>query len=355
VVTAVTDPTGLTVAIIYDGSATAPSNAGNYEVVGTVTSLGYVGSATGTLTIQPAAQTISFTSTPPAPALVGGSYPVSATGGASGNQVVFSSLTPAVCGVTGSTVGLDAAGTCTVAADQAGSTNYAAAPQATQTFMVAATAQSAIQLESTSTAMTNAPRGDASRTLSIPAPAGVIAGDLLLAQITYEKGSDAPVTGVPAGWTLVRRTDRLSDIGQAIYSRVATGAEPASYAWSFSQAVKAAGGISRYSGVDPVNPIVASSGAGGDSNTLTAPGVTAADHSMLVSFFGFKKKDTTLSVPTGMTGRYNFQNPQDVTLRAADELRESAGATGNRVSRSSPSNSDKWVAQNVVLRRAPGS
>jgi hypothetical protein len=72
----------------------------------------------------------------------------------------------------------------------------------------------------------------------------------------------------------------------------------------------------------------------------------------LVSFFGFKKKDTTLSVPGGMTGRYNFQNPQDVTIRAADEAR-GAGATGSRSSTPSPRNSDKWVAQNVVLRWAP--
>jgi alpha-tubulin suppressor-like RCC1 family protein len=145
VVTAITDPAGLTVAITYGGSTTAPTNAGNYEVVGTITSAGYAGSATGTLTILPAAQAISFTSTPPAPAVVGGSYAVSATGGASGQPVLFSSLTPAVCSVTGSSVGLDAAGTCTVAADQAGSTNYAAAPQATQTFTVEASTAVGIQ------------------------------------------------------------------------------------------------------------------------------------------------------------------------------------------------------------------
>ena len=35
-VTAMTDPSGLTVTFTYDGSAMAPSNAGSYAVTGTV-------------------------------------------------------------------------------------------------------------------------------------------------------------------------------------------------------------------------------------------------------------------------------------------------------------------------------
>jgi|GEM_PF-985622 len=206
-----------------------------------------------------------------------------------------------------------------------------------------------IRFESSTNAMTNSSSGDASRQLVIGRPSGVAAGNLLLAQVTFEKGTDARLTA-PEGWTLVRRTDRLTDLGQAVFYRVATSAEPASYTWTFSQAVKAAGGIARYSGVDTDTPIVISNGGGGDSSTLTAPGVEAEANSMLVSFYGFKKKDTTLTVPEGMSGRYNFQNPQDVTIRSADEARATAGATGNRVSTPSPRNSDKWVAQSIVLR-----
>ena len=39
---------------------------------------------------DPGTQSITFTSTPPSPALVGGTYPVTASGGASGNPVTFS-------------------------------------------------------------------------------------------------------------------------------------------------------------------------------------------------------------------------------------------------------------------------
>lgn len=79
-------------------------------------------------------QSITFTSSPPSGAIVGGTYIVSATGGGSGNPVTFSSLAPAVCGVSGATVTFIAGGDCTVAADQAGSAGYLAAPRVTQSF-----------------------------------------------------------------------------------------------------------------------------------------------------------------------------------------------------------------------------
>ncbi len=84
--------------------------------------------------VDPLPQEINFTSSPPAPALVGGSYNVSASGGGSGNPVLFSSLTPSVCFVLGSSVSLNARGTCRVAADQGGNTFYLPALQTTQVF-----------------------------------------------------------------------------------------------------------------------------------------------------------------------------------------------------------------------------
>jgi hypothetical protein len=86
-------------------------------------------------------QSINFTSTPPQPAILASSYAAGATGGASGNPVTFTSLTPAVCttipvGANGSTVSLSAVGTCTLAADQLGDAMYLTAPRVTQSFDV---------------------------------------------------------------------------------------------------------------------------------------------------------------------------------------------------------------------------
>ncbi len=77
-------------------------------------------------------QTIAFTSLPPAPALLDGSYTVAATGGGSGNPVSFSSLTPTVCTAAGSTVVFIQVGACKLAADQAGNNGYLPAAQQEQ-------------------------------------------------------------------------------------------------------------------------------------------------------------------------------------------------------------------------------
>ena len=83
-----------------------------------------------------AIQSITFNA---APALVaGGTGTVSATGGASGNAVTFSSSTTGICTISGSTVSGVTVGTCTIAANQAGNANFNAAPQVTQNITVSA-------------------------------------------------------------------------------------------------------------------------------------------------------------------------------------------------------------------------
>lgn len=59
-VAATTAPAGLTVALTYGGSSDAPTNAGNYEVIGTVVDALYVGSATNNLVIAKAAATVTL-------------------------------------------------------------------------------------------------------------------------------------------------------------------------------------------------------------------------------------------------------------------------------------------------------
>ena len=56
--TATTVPAGLAVDFTYDGTATAPSNAGSFAVTGTVNEANWQGSATGTLTIGKGAATV---------------------------------------------------------------------------------------------------------------------------------------------------------------------------------------------------------------------------------------------------------------------------------------------------------
>ena len=91
--------------------------------------------------MQKASQAISFTSSPPSPAVFGGSYAPTATGGASGNPVLFridASSDPGVCvlDAAGTTVSFTGAGTCVIDANQAGNADYDAAAQQHQSFTI---------------------------------------------------------------------------------------------------------------------------------------------------------------------------------------------------------------------------
>ena len=119
----------------------------------------------GTITVGQGSQTISFTA--PASGLVGGQATLSATGGASGNPVVFSvdaSSGAGVCnvsGTNGTTVKYTAPGSCVIDANQAGNTDYAAAPEVQQSFDITV--------------------GQGSQTISFTAPAsGLVGGQATL-------------------------------------------------------------------------------------------------------------------------------------------------------------------------------
>jgi hypothetical protein len=152
-------------------------------------------------TKSPSPQVITFTSTPPSPAVVGGIYHVVVTGGGSGNPVTLS-IAPAgtsgACSVTGTTVGLLTAGTCIVAANQAGNAAYAAAPQTEQSFTIAAaphpgpgasTTSPSVMIQLSTFAQDYAP-SQLQSWLNQICPSGVApAGDLALQDIATSNGS----------------------------------------------------------------------------------------------------------------------------------------------------------------------
>jgi hypothetical protein len=84
-------------------------------------------------------QTITFNN--PGTRTFGTSFTASASA-SSGLAVTFSSLSTSVCTVSGSTVNLVNAGTCTIRASQAGNTSYNPAPNVDQSFTVARANQS---------------------------------------------------------------------------------------------------------------------------------------------------------------------------------------------------------------------
>ena len=125
-------PTGLSLSASGQLSG-KPTVAGHYDFTARVTDAnGFTGTRAYSIGVTSSAQTITaFVATPAAPVYAeGGTFTVSAHGGASGNPVVFTSLSPSTCVVQGGdTITMRAAGMCSLAADQAGNAMYAAAVQ----------------------------------------------------------------------------------------------------------------------------------------------------------------------------------------------------------------------------------
>lgn len=123
--------TGTTVSILTAGTCTISASQtgdGNYNAAASVAE---------SINIAQAAQAI--TGFAPATPVVFGAAAVtlSATGGASGNALVFATTSLAtVCTVTGNQVSFTGVGTCNLTANQASNTNYAAASQVTASIVI---------------------------------------------------------------------------------------------------------------------------------------------------------------------------------------------------------------------------
>jgi hypothetical protein len=130
---------GLTVSYVGVGPCSLTAH------VGVGTDYGAADGSAQTFMVAKSLQAIVFTSTPPADATVGGpTYTVTATGGASGNAVIFTSKASTVCAVSLGVVSFITPGTCTIYANQAGNADYSAAPRLGQTFTVGKGSQTII-------------------------------------------------------------------------------------------------------------------------------------------------------------------------------------------------------------------
>jgi len=127
-----TTPLGLATTIAYSGPSTSPINAGTYVVTATVTDPNYAGSATGSLIIAQAGQTINFT--PLSGAKVG--VPVTLSATATSGLPVSLSLVSGNATLSGTTLTIQDTNSVVVQASQAGNANYTAAASISMTVSV---------------------------------------------------------------------------------------------------------------------------------------------------------------------------------------------------------------------------
>jgi len=144
-VTSTTTPVSLGVTYSYTGtgsttygpSSTAPTNAGTYSVAAAINDTNYQGTGSGSLTLTPAGQTITFG------ALSSQSYSASfgLTAAASSGLGITYTIASGPATVLGSTVTVTGVGAVTVQASQAGNGNYNAATSVQQSFTAVQSSQ----------------------------------------------------------------------------------------------------------------------------------------------------------------------------------------------------------------------
>jgi hypothetical protein len=214
--TPTTVPSGLPVTFTYNGSATAPTAAGTYTVVATISNGDYAGSAAGTMTIQPITPAVSLSSSSnPAVSQTAVTFTgsVSATVGTPTGTVTFlDGSTPlgegaVTAGVATLTTSSLSDGNHALSALYNGDTNFVAATSA-------ALSQSIVDFNltpgsgsgggggsgSTVTTQTATPGGSATYPLTIVPSAGTIFPTPILLTVTGTPPGATPVIS-PSSWS----------------------------------------------------------------------------------------------------------------------------------------------------------
>ena len=170
--------------------------------------------------------------------------------------------------------------------------------------------------------------------VSVPAPSGITAGDVLVASITSDR--NASMTTVPAGWTpMVNGLSINSSAGAGAriyaYYHVVGASESGSYSWVLSSKQKWGAGITAYRGVNTTTPLDTSVVTGVNSSwsgtSLTLPSITtASSNTMLIGAVGLDSGTPLAAPPSGWTQEWQAAGGQVAAL--ADKAQPNAGASG---------------------------
>ena len=206
---------------------------------------------------------------------------------------------------------------------------------------------------------TNA-RGANVNSLTINAPAGLVAGDVMLALIGYGAGANTTITP-PSGWSQVGSTVQGDTYAQtALFTKVAGSSEPSSYTWTLgSTGYGMTGFILDYYNVTGID-VSATANTGGSAATSEAAAsvTTTGPNETVVAFWveGASSSGISLSLPGGLTSRATLAMDQSTgyyepALVAGDYTGPSTPGSTSPGSASS-TQSSFWATFTVALTTA---
>lgn len=339
VVSATTTPAGLTVNVTYDGSPTPPTNSGSYTVVAVVDEPEYAGSVSGELQIGNATQTITFA--PLANQIATSSVTLGASGGGSGNPVVFEVTSgPAVVG-SGNVLTFTGAGSVSITASQSGGPNHLAASSLTRSFTVAK-ANATVSL----TGLAQSYDGTGRVVATTTSPSG------LTVQVTYDGNATPPLAagsyavaatindaiyeGTASGSLVVAKAAQTlsfptiaNQLANATVNLAATGGtsgNPVTYAVDFGPAQIGAGNVMTFTGAGPVS--ITASQAGGGNHLAASPvtrsfavskaSATVTLNALAAPYDGTPKAAGATTVPAGLTVLFTYDGNATPPSAAGD-------------------------------------
>jgi hypothetical protein len=194
----------------------------------------------------------------------------------------------------------------------------------------------------------------AAQAWALDVPAGVQAGDVLLAFLVA--GITTPtIPTPPTGWTIVgsSQISPSNDSRGYLYRRTADGSEAPTVTFTWSAATPyGVGCVLAYSGASGT-PDGAAQAAFASSGTPAGPALTpTTDGCMVVAFFGADEAAAAAwTAPAGYAERIDAQEgTQLVTIHAADKLQSTAAA---ETPTATLAPADEGVAYTIALAPAP--
>jgi chitodextrinase len=185
----------------------------------------------------------------------------------------------------------------------------------------------------------------ATTSVSVAAPAGVQAGDVLVAAVSV-RGSTT-ITA-PSGWTRVRLDAQGTTMVQGIYTKVASGSDAS--AWTVSRAYGTVVQVLAYRGVDTTAPVVASGAALSTTTTITSPSVASVANSRVVTIAGIART-ATLAPASPLTERSEITTTASATYKVtADAADTTTAGTTSGAFTTIANGSAGGIGQTVTLR-----
>ena len=190
--------------------------------------------------------------------------------------------------------------------------------------------------------------------VNLPVPASRLVGDVLIAVITTD-GSKT-ITGPGAPWSLVANVQGTGGANtMAVFQRIATGAETATYGFSWTGGVQAYSFMMNFRNSTGVTTFGT---AFSNTGTPTAPSIAVVANALILRIGGWDDDDQTDDPATIITGHTNVtqfaSNTGAGTVTGAAAFQYQGNAPGNTGTAGFVNGSEEWAAMTMTIAPNPG-